>query len=178
LVFGKEVTLQTYGKDKYKRTIADVILPDGLNVNPGLVKEGWCWWYRKYAAGDTMLEGLGKKAREGRKGIREGRKGLWADPQPVPPWEWRKVNCFSFTTYFLALVHLGSSRVALSGTRIVGQNKSGSGCPPPNQASLDPPRSITSRRIGHFPPVGLDSAYRRLLKRRHSSPSPPEGKTG
>jgi micrococcal nuclease len=85
LVFGKEVTLQTYGKDKYKRTIADVILPDGLNVNPGLVKEGWCWWYRKYAAGDTMLEGLGKKARE-------GRKGLWADPQPVPPWEWRKMK--------------------------------------------------------------------------------------
>ena len=21
---------------------------------------------------------------------REGRKGLWADPQPVPPWEWRR----------------------------------------------------------------------------------------
>jgi endonuclease YncB( thermonuclease family) len=21
---------------------------------------------------------------------REGRKVLWADPQPVPPWEWRK----------------------------------------------------------------------------------------
>ncbi len=21
---------------------------------------------------------------------REARKGLWVDPQPVPPWEWRK----------------------------------------------------------------------------------------
>jgi len=21
---------------------------------------------------------------------REAKKGLWADPQPVPPWEWRK----------------------------------------------------------------------------------------
>jgi len=29
------------------------------------------------------LEGLEKDARE-------GRKGLWADPQPVPLWEWRK----------------------------------------------------------------------------------------
>jgi endonuclease YncB( thermonuclease family) len=65
------------------RTLADVLLPDGTNVNHTLVKEGWCWWYRKYAPENTVLEGL-------EKGAREGRKGLWADPQPVPPWEWRK----------------------------------------------------------------------------------------
>jgi hypothetical protein len=29
LVFGKEVTLQAHGKDKYGRTLADVFLPDG-----------------------------------------------------------------------------------------------------------------------------------------------------
>jgi endonuclease YncB( thermonuclease family) len=45
-----------------------------------LVKDGWCWWYRKYAPGDRVLEGLEHDARE-------GWKGLWADPQPVPPWE-------------------------------------------------------------------------------------------
>jgi endonuclease YncB( thermonuclease family) len=37
LVYGKEVTLQTRGEDKYKRTIADVLLPDGMNVNHELV---------------------------------------------------------------------------------------------------------------------------------------------
>jgi micrococcal nuclease len=63
-------------------TLTDVILPDGTNVNHTLVKDGWCWWYRKYAPGDTVLEGLENEAHEG--GI-----GLWADPQPVPPWEWR-----------------------------------------------------------------------------------------
>ena len=83
LAFGKEVTVQTHGHDKYKRTIGDVILPDGANLNQELVKDGWCWWYRKYAPGDTVLEGLENEARE-------GRRGLWADPQPVPPWEWRK----------------------------------------------------------------------------------------
>ena len=31
----------------------------------------------------SVLEGLEHEARE-------GRKGLWADPQPVPPWEGRK----------------------------------------------------------------------------------------
>ena len=33
LVFGKDVRLQTYGRDKYERMIADVLLPDGTNVN-------------------------------------------------------------------------------------------------------------------------------------------------
>ncbi len=83
LAFGKDVTIQTHGHDKYRRTIGDVILPNGMNLNHELVKQGWCWWYRKYAPRDTVLEGLENEARE-------GRKGLWADPQPVPPWEWRK----------------------------------------------------------------------------------------
>ena len=82
LVYGREVTIQTHGKDKYKRTIGDVILQDGMSLNQELVKQGWCWWYRKYAPGNTVLERLETEARE-------GRKGLWADPQPVPPWEWR-----------------------------------------------------------------------------------------
>ena len=53
----REVTLQTYGKDKYGRTLGDVFLLDGTNVNHELVKQGWCWWYRKYAPGDVVLEG-------------------------------------------------------------------------------------------------------------------------
>ncbi|MBI3806903.1 MAG: thermonuclease family protein [Nitrospirae bacterium] len=73
LAIGKEVTLQTHGKDKYHRTIGDVLLPDGTNGNHALVKDGWCWWYRKYAPGDTVLEGLEKEARE-------AMKGLWVDP--------------------------------------------------------------------------------------------------
>jgi micrococcal nuclease len=60
-------------------------LPDSMNLNQELVKQGWCWWYRKYAPGDTLLEGLEKDARE-------AKKGLWADPQPVPPWEWRRYD--------------------------------------------------------------------------------------
>lgn len=62
LVFGKEVTLQIYGKDKYGRTIADVFLPDGTNVSHMLVKDGWCWWYRKYAPGNVILEELERRA--------------------------------------------------------------------------------------------------------------------
>jgi micrococcal nuclease len=85
LVFGKEVTLHTHGLDKYGRTLGDVFLRDGMNVNQELVKQGWCWWYRKYAPGDTGLEGLEKEARG-------NKRGLWADPTPVPPWVYRKAR--------------------------------------------------------------------------------------
>ncbi len=57
LVYRKEVTLQTYSLDKYGRTIADVLLADGTNVNHTLVKDVWCWWYWKYATGDRVLKG-------------------------------------------------------------------------------------------------------------------------
>jgi micrococcal nuclease len=74
----QKITFQTHDYDKYKRTLADVFLRDGTNVNHTLVRDGWCWWYRKYAPGDTVIEGL-------EKGARKDKKGLWADPQPVPP---------------------------------------------------------------------------------------------
>jgi len=74
------ITLQTPDLDKYGRTLADVLLPDGAKVNQDLVRHGWSWWYRKYALEDMVLDGLGHEARK-------PRKGLWADPHPVPPWE-------------------------------------------------------------------------------------------
>ena len=40
IAFGKEVTVQNYGHDKYTRTIGEVILPDGINLNQEIVKRG------------------------------------------------------------------------------------------------------------------------------------------
>jgi micrococcal nuclease len=77
-----EITLQTHGHDKYTRTLADLLHSASTHVNHTLVKDGWR--YRKYAPGDKVLEGLEKAARA-------GRKGLWADPQPVPPWERQEI---------------------------------------------------------------------------------------
>jgi endonuclease YncB( thermonuclease family) len=82
-VFGKYVIVQPHGKDKYGRTLADVLLSDGTNVNHKLVEDGWCWWYQLYAPGNRELEQLEKSARK-------AKKGLWAAPVQVPPWEWRK----------------------------------------------------------------------------------------
>ena len=62
-----------------------MLLPDTTNVNCALAKDSWCWWYRNYAPEDMALEGIERDARE-------GRKGVWADPQPVPPSGWSLVH--------------------------------------------------------------------------------------
>lgn len=85
LVFAKRVTIESHGQDKYKRTVGDVFLSDGTHVNRELVAQGWCWWYQKYAPEDLILAGLEAAARF-------VKKGLWVDPDPVPPWEYRKTR--------------------------------------------------------------------------------------
>jgi micrococcal nuclease len=81
LAFGKEVTVKTFGHDKYRRTLGDVILPDGRSLNPELVKAGLAWWYEKYSK-DTTLRDLQEEARR-------AKRGVWIYPDPIAPWDWR-----------------------------------------------------------------------------------------
>lgn len=83
LAFGKVVSVEVTGQDRYGRTIGRVILPDGSNLEHALVGSGLAWWYRKYAPDDTRLGELETAART-------AKKGLWADANPIPPWEWRR----------------------------------------------------------------------------------------
>ena len=81
-VFGREVTVRTFGLDKYGRTIGDVFLPDSRMLNEELVREGLAWWYREYAPGNVTLEKLEAEARE-------AKRNLWSHKKPVPPWVYR-----------------------------------------------------------------------------------------
>lgn len=81
--FGKQVTVNDRGHDRYGRTIGEVILPDGNDLNHKLVQNGLAWWYRQYAPRDTELAQLEMQARE-------QQRGLWADRNPMPPWDFRK----------------------------------------------------------------------------------------
>src|SRR5207245_4123938 len=44
MAFGKTVTLHVTDMDRYGRTVADVILPDGRVLNRELVAAGLAWW--------------------------------------------------------------------------------------------------------------------------------------
>jgi|SRR5688572_8073402 endonuclease YncB( thermonuclease family) len=85
LIFGREITIQTHGKDKYGHTVADVLLPDGTNVNQRLVRDGWCWWHPEDAPNDLALKQSEQEAKK-------EKKGLWADSDPVPPWLYRRLH--------------------------------------------------------------------------------------
>ena len=84
LVHGKTVTIHAHDRDKYGRTIGDVILDDGRNLSQELVKAGYAWWYFKYSDDEHLgsLEAQAKMAKV----------GLWADQNPVPPWIYRHRN--------------------------------------------------------------------------------------
>ncbi len=82
LVFGKIVTVEPVTKDRYGRVVANVFV-EGKNVNYEIVKNGFAWWYRKYAPDDTELEKVEEEARK-------KKRGLWQDENPIPPWEFRK----------------------------------------------------------------------------------------
>jgi micrococcal nuclease len=84
LLFGKEVRIETHGGDKHRRTLGSVYQGD-VNVNQVLVKEGSCWWFSKYVPKDKVLKELEQEAKD-------AKKGLWADPNPVPPWLYRRLD--------------------------------------------------------------------------------------
>ena len=83
LVFGKVVKVETKDIDRYGRTIGLVTI-DGKNVNEELLKAGLAWHYKYYDKNLAwaQLENEAKKAK----------KGLWTQPNPTPPWEFRKQN--------------------------------------------------------------------------------------
>jgi micrococcal nuclease len=83
LAFGKTVTVRPHNTDRYGRTVAEIILPDGESLNHQLVCDGLAWWYRTYAPKDRELAGLEREARD-------ANRGLWSQGEPIPPWEWRK----------------------------------------------------------------------------------------
>lgn len=80
-VGNRDVVVRGLMRDKQGRVSADVLLPDGRNVGHELLKEGLAWWQRSASsnAGLDVMEEL----------ARASRKGLWTDPNPVPPWKWK-----------------------------------------------------------------------------------------
>lgn len=81
MVAGRDVELRQVGVDVRKRPLV-VLSVEGISVNAELVRLGWAWVYRQYSS-DAALIALEGKARR-------SRWGLWADPHPVPPWEFRR----------------------------------------------------------------------------------------
>lgn len=67
--------------DQYGRNICRISV-QGTDVNLVQVQRGMAWVYVQYAKDPAYFRAEAE--------ARRARAGLWADPSPVPPWDWRK----------------------------------------------------------------------------------------
>lgn len=81
LVFGRAVEVLDEGRDRQGRTIAKLLV-DGDDVNRRMVATGMAWHYSAYST-DPDLDGIEAEARA-------GGRGLWSQPSPMPPWDYRR----------------------------------------------------------------------------------------
>lgn len=80
LVFGRTVEVRDEGRDRYGRWVGHVLV-DGVDVNRQMVATGNAWHYEKYST-DQSLAALQSQAQS-------QRIGLWSQPNPVAPWQYR-----------------------------------------------------------------------------------------
>lgn len=81
LVAAQPVTVTYTQTDRYERIIGRVFTANGIEANRYMVQVGAAWVYERYNT-DKALPALQREAQT-------QKRGLWADSQPVPPWEWR-----------------------------------------------------------------------------------------
>jgi endonuclease YncB( thermonuclease family) len=89
LVAGKTVIVNWDKRDRYSRIVGFVIV-DGHDVNLAQLKAGMAWFYRYY---QKELSPENQKLYVQAEDVaRANKKGLWQDENPMPPWEWRRLN--------------------------------------------------------------------------------------
>jgi endonuclease YncB( thermonuclease family) len=67
--------------DRRGQLIAAVQLPNGLDLSQVLVQAGYAWHDTRSAPYDKRLAQLQAEAQA-------AQRGLWAEANPVPPWDW------------------------------------------------------------------------------------------
>lgn len=81
ICFGKKAVVTVDQTDQYGRVFSRVAC-DGVDAQAYMVSAGMAWVYDRYVS-DKSLYGLQEQAKS------QGR-GLWTDPNPTPPWEFRR----------------------------------------------------------------------------------------
>jgi endonuclease YncB( thermonuclease family) len=80
MVFGKPVEVVEEGKDRYGRWVGHVS-SGGVDVNRQMVATGNAWQYVDYSRDPTLAAAQAQAQAQ--------RLGLWAQPNPTPPWDFR-----------------------------------------------------------------------------------------
>jgi endonuclease YncB( thermonuclease family) len=79
----RQVRIDSRAVDQYGRLVAQVGI-EGLDVNREQVRRGMAWTY-SYRRADNPYQDSQEEARA-------AGRGLWSQPDPQPPWRWRKAH--------------------------------------------------------------------------------------
>lgn len=82
LCFGQEIEFDFKEKDRNGRYICVIYNSEGINLNKEMIRLGMAWHFKKYSKDNAYAE-LENEARK-------NKIGLWQEPNPVAPWDWRK----------------------------------------------------------------------------------------
>jgi endonuclease YncB( thermonuclease family) len=82
LIGEKPVDVVIVTTDSYGREVG-TLYSDGVNINVAMVARGYAWWYQYYAPHEHALQEAEQQARA-------QDLGLWAEPRPIAPWDWRR----------------------------------------------------------------------------------------
>ncbi len=83
-VLQKNVTVEPIEIDTYGRTIAKVYVPEGC-VNERLIVKGCAWVFTRFCSLDDS-----KAWSAFEQSARQQNLGLWSQPDPVAPWDFRR----------------------------------------------------------------------------------------
>jgi endonuclease YncB( thermonuclease family) len=116
MVAGKDVHVETSKNDRYGRVLGKVwVQPQNcsgcgktLNANLAQILAGMAWWYQDYAKDQPVQDRVRYES-----AVKEARKrklGLWSEPDPVPPWAWRRGQRAPSKSTAVADTQCGSKR--------------------------------------------------------------------
>ena len=83
MLHDQQLYLETKDVDRYGRAVGVIYIANGDEINLEMVCDGHAWWYERYAKRATDYEQCQSDARK-------NKRGLWAEEDPVAPWDWRR----------------------------------------------------------------------------------------
>ena len=86
LAGGQAVSVDWQKRYRNGRVVGRLLAAD-RDVGLQLVREGYAWWYRAFADEQSPVDRVLYAAAE--QSARTARRGLWADAQPLAPWDYR-----------------------------------------------------------------------------------------
>ena len=86
LVFGKDIVVIHDKVDRWGRLVGKVMV-GGSDANLAMIEAGLAWHFKKYEKEQAQVDRRAYSDAEVR--ARQTRIGLWSQPNPLPPWEYR-----------------------------------------------------------------------------------------